>query len=215
MANPGWSDELTWAIGDEVTRRRVKRKWSAQQLADRTAELGHAVSVTIVANLANRKRRTRLTVPDWLVLAAALEVPPVLLLTPALPAEEVEVMPGWSVPSMRAYYWITGDGFSPGSSKGEVAETYIRTANAYTAAVLTEGIERAARRSAELSGADDSELSSHDGRVTRAGAKVDEENRFGRITAEQADAPWVPPEDLQSFRESLTKRGPAAGDGDG
>lgn len=113
MAQEPWGKEFTDRVGAEVARRRAALDLSAQQVADRTAELGHAVSRSVVSDLGNPRRPSRLTVPDWLVLAAALEVPPLALLFPGLPANTVEPLPDWTVPAQRAFDWAFGDAEGP------------------------------------------------------------------------------------------------------
>ena len=194
-----------------MTRLRNERGWSAQTLADRTVELGHPVSLTIVANLANRKRRTRLTVPDWLVLAAALDVPPALLLTPSMPATEVEAMPGWTVPAVRAYYWISGQGYGGGYGDMASAVDYVAAVDSWTKDAVWLGIVRAERGKAERDGASDDELRAHDRRVSRAMDAFRDADRAGRVAAIAAGMTWDPPADVAGFLASFTEDGPADG----
>jgi hypothetical protein len=48
-----------------------------------------------------------------LVLAAALGIPPILLIYPAIPDGLVEALPGWDVASSEAMHWFYGDGVLP------------------------------------------------------------------------------------------------------
>ena len=80
---------------------------SAQQLADRTRELGLHVIRSVIANLENG-RRDNISVAELVILARALDVPPVLLLYPVGCEDTVEVSPGEQLPPWDALQWFTG-----------------------------------------------------------------------------------------------------------
>lgn len=80
---------------------------STQELADRCAELGMPIRRSVLANLETR-RRTLITVAELLVVAAALGVPPVLLLAPLGRLPEIEALPGRDFEPWAAEQWITG-----------------------------------------------------------------------------------------------------------
>jgi transcriptional regulator with XRE-family HTH domain len=80
-------------MADEIRRHREARGLSAQQLADRCAELGLEISRSTLADLEN-DRRVTLSVAELLVFGRALQVPALLLLFPLGQAEEVESLPG-------------------------------------------------------------------------------------------------------------------------
>jgi hypothetical protein len=82
---------------------------SAQQLADATARLGYAVPRSVIANLENR-RRDSIGIPELLVLARALEVPPLALLFPLGRERTVEALPGTPAVPWNAARWFTGEG---------------------------------------------------------------------------------------------------------
>lgn len=65
---------------------------SAQELADRTKELGHHVTRDTIANLESGRKKS-VDIPELLILAKALEVPPISLIYPALLHGEVQDMP--------------------------------------------------------------------------------------------------------------------------
>lgn len=107
MQSPGWSYELTRQIGRGIDRARRGR--SDQWIADRTAQLGHALSRTAVSEY-RRGVRKSIAVPDWLVIAAALEVPPVTLLFPGLPNGRVVLLPHTVGPAaFDALQWVCGE----------------------------------------------------------------------------------------------------------
>jgi len=107
MTQPIWAEDTTHRIAAAVKALRGKR--SAQWLADRTAELGHPISRTAISNL-EIGRKHAVDVPELIVLARALGVPPLLLLYPDLPAGEVEVLPGHRTSSWSAAQWFAGTG---------------------------------------------------------------------------------------------------------
>ncbi|MGI5214947.1 helix-turn-helix domain-containing protein [Plantactinospora sp. CA-290183] len=108
MTQPDWPARLVKVIAGEVKRHRQARSMSAQQLADACAELGHPIARSVLANLENGRRPT-ISVPELLVLALALQVPPMLLIVPLGHAESVEVAPGVAVPATEAMRWIRGE----------------------------------------------------------------------------------------------------------
>jgi hypothetical protein len=80
---------------------------SAQQLADRCAELGLEIPRAVLANL-ETGRRPLVSVAELLVLAAALEVPPLALAIPIARQETTEILPGVEVPTLDAAGWWQG-----------------------------------------------------------------------------------------------------------
>jgi len=105
MTQSSWAGDTTHRIAATVKARRGKR--STQWLADRTAEFGHPISRTAISNLEVGRKRA-VDVPELVVLARALGVPPVLLLYPAISAGEVEVLPGHRTSSWSAVQWFAG-----------------------------------------------------------------------------------------------------------
>jgi transcriptional regulator with XRE-family HTH domain len=102
-----WAADVARVIAAEVRRYRQMRGLSAQQLADRTAELGLPMQRSVLANLESG-RRTTVTVAELLVLAAALSVAPVLLVFPVGQIAEAGVLPNRSVSSWSAARWLSG-----------------------------------------------------------------------------------------------------------
>ncbi|OFR92061.1 hypothetical protein HMPREF2860_05130 [Corynebacterium sp. HMSC064E10] len=89
-----WERELTVQIGRAVDARRQELGLSAQALSDKTAELGHKISRSAIADYSNENRRPRVSVADLLVLARALDMPPLYLLFPNPAGETVTYLPG-------------------------------------------------------------------------------------------------------------------------
>lgn len=110
-AEPGaevkWPAKLTGMVAQHLRRWREELGLSAQQLADRTRVLGFHVPRSVIANLENGRRET-LSIAEFLVLAAALDVPPVLLIADLGRENVVEILPDVSVSTWLARGWILG-----------------------------------------------------------------------------------------------------------
>lgn len=102
-----WSEALHQRIAKAIRTARQGRL-SAQELADETARLGYPISRSQIANYESG-RKQGLDVAEVLVLAAALEVPPVTLLFGGPPDEEVEMLPDWTGPAFFGIAWFSGD----------------------------------------------------------------------------------------------------------
>ncbi|WP_078309191.1 MULTISPECIES: helix-turn-helix domain-containing protein [unclassified Mycobacterium] len=96
MTQPSWAEDQAAQIAAEVRRLRGKR--SAQWLSDRTAELGHTVTRSVITDLENGRRKY-VTIAELIVLAAALNTYPIALLYPPPYGEPVRILP--SVPAGR------------------------------------------------------------------------------------------------------------------
>jgi transcriptional regulator with XRE-family HTH domain len=106
----------------EVRRYRQERSMSAQQLADRCAALGAPIDRTVIANLENG-RRPFVSVAEVLVLAAALEVSPLVLAIPLGRRELIEILPGVEISPWDAADWWQGHG--PGVAISEAGRVLI------------------------------------------------------------------------------------------
>jgi transcriptional regulator with XRE-family HTH domain len=89
-----------------VAKYRHDLGMTAQQLAERCKDLGAPIHRTTITKIENG--RTRFDVGELFILAAALDVPPLVLLYPDLPAGEVEIIPDRPGTSWDAYLWATG-----------------------------------------------------------------------------------------------------------
>lgn len=100
-------------VGDvfahQLRRYRQARRWSVRRLAEECASIG-AVSLTepSIVNLERKTGRRRVTVEDWIGLAAALRVPPLALIAPVGAAGTVEIRPGVTWSTYDALEWLTG-----------------------------------------------------------------------------------------------------------
>jgi len=81
---------------------------SAQQLADRTAELGMPIPRSVLANLESGRRDT-VSVAEVLALAAALNVAPIDLICPVGFDKQTEILPGRMMDPLSAMRWFTGE----------------------------------------------------------------------------------------------------------
>jgi transcriptional regulator with XRE-family HTH domain len=108
MTQETWAARTTWAVIDEVKRQRELRKWSAQRLSEECAALGFSISRNTISDLENH-RRAHFGIPELIVFARALDIPPLLLLYPVGHQAEAEVWPGEVRPAFRAALWFTGE----------------------------------------------------------------------------------------------------------
>src|SRR5262245_48580908 len=109
-----WSASLTRSIGNEIVRHRKSRKWSAQRLADECTNLGLTMPRDVITDL-EIGRRANVSVAELLVIAAALDVPPALLVFAVGSAPEIEILPGVVRAPFRALQWLSGEAPLPGS----------------------------------------------------------------------------------------------------
>ena len=77
---------------------------SVQQLSAAVERFGVTIERPVLSNLENERRST-ISVAEWLVLAAALQVPPLLLLFPVGRVDVVEPVPDFEVSPLIALHW--------------------------------------------------------------------------------------------------------------
>jgi hypothetical protein len=117
---PPWAERLVRQIGAAAKRTRGSR--SATWLAERTAELGHPISATIISKLDSGHRGDVLSVPELLVLAAALDIPPsMLLFGDGFPGGETEYLPGRKASNFQAAQWFSGESPMPAGPDGKAS----------------------------------------------------------------------------------------------
>lgn len=103
-----WQKTQTGHVAAQLRRYRAERGISAQRLSDRCAELGFPIPRPVLSNLENGRRES-VTLAELLVLAAALEIPPVELIIPIGHEKQVEILPDTVVPTWTAARWVRGD----------------------------------------------------------------------------------------------------------
>jgi transcriptional regulator with XRE-family HTH domain len=108
MAQDDWAAGLVTLIAGEIRRYRGLRGMSAQDLADRCGELGFKVHRSVLANLENGRRES-VSVMELLVIAAALQVAPLLLLYPIGTVPLTEYLPRQLAPPLDVARWWTGE----------------------------------------------------------------------------------------------------------
>lgn len=108
MENIGdaWHRATAERVGKAVAKFRKDAGMTAQQLAERCKELDAPIHRTTITKIEGG--RSRFDLGELLILAAALDVPPLALLFPDLPDGPVEVVPGHTLSSLDAYLWTTG-----------------------------------------------------------------------------------------------------------
>lgn len=102
-----WAAELVKRVGRAMKEARGGR--SATWLSERTAELGYRIPATVISKLDSGHRGSVLGVAELVVLAAALDMPPVALLYPELPDGEVDMLPNRPASSISAARWLSGE----------------------------------------------------------------------------------------------------------
>lgn len=108
MGTGSWPAKLTSTIGREVRRLRQERGLTAAELSDACATLGMEVPPRTITNWETGKRAT-IAVTEILVVAEALNVPPISLLFPLGQDDRVEVLPGREAAMWDAVAWFTDE----------------------------------------------------------------------------------------------------------
>ncbi|MGA4881050.1 helix-turn-helix domain-containing protein [Streptomyces lydicamycinicus] len=104
-----WVDQVMATVAGEVRRRRKELGWSAQDLADKCEEVGHPIPRNVIANMESG-RRSNLPLVDVMVLAKALNTPPICLIYPVGYVDDVQRLPLQHPTSpLNALHWFTGE----------------------------------------------------------------------------------------------------------
>lgn len=110
MTQATWAESQAAAVAAAIRTLRGKR--SAQWLSDRTAELGHEVTRSVITDLENGRRKY-VSTSEAVVLAAALSVPPIALLFPPPYSGDTDVvidlLPDFPCPKIDAIQWFSGE----------------------------------------------------------------------------------------------------------
>ena len=102
---------------------------SVQQLSDAIARFGVTIERPVLSNLLTGRRNT-VSVAEWLLLAAALQVPPLLLLFPVGRVDVMEPLPGVELSPLAALSWAETGGLAvpavhPNGSSGFVMQPVV------------------------------------------------------------------------------------------
>jgi transcriptional regulator with XRE-family HTH domain len=112
-AAKAWEMDLSRRVGVAIQARRKALKLTAQQLAERTKDLGYHVTRVAISKIEGNLRAGKLDVAELFVLAVALEIPPALLLFPNFPDGSVELVPGGHAHVENGVNWLSGNAPTP------------------------------------------------------------------------------------------------------
>lgn len=115
-----WPVTFTQQIAANVRHHRQRQGLSVQALADRCTAAGLPTDRSKLAKLESGHRST-VTVPELLVLAHALDTPPLLLLASLDTDDSVEILPGVEAAPQEAVAWIDGTAPLPAAAHDEGA----------------------------------------------------------------------------------------------
>ena len=108
METSGWVEDLARRIGAQVAAQRKALGWTAQDLIDALAAQGYPKLSRSAVSKIETGAREALTVGELLVLAQALQIPPVSLVFP-LTSGEVRMTPATAALAWDASAWFTGE----------------------------------------------------------------------------------------------------------
>ncbi|MGX4711108.1 helix-turn-helix domain-containing protein [Rhodococcus ruber] len=94
---------------------------TASELSEKTAELGYQVNRVAISKLENGNRNGKFEVAELVILAEALEIPPILLLYPDVPDGVVEYRPHLEVDSWLAINLFSGERTQEGAPRVNTA----------------------------------------------------------------------------------------------
>jgi transcriptional regulator with XRE-family HTH domain len=151
MTQTDWPAQVTARVAAAVRRFRRAKGMSAQELADACSDLGYEIPRNVIANLENG-RRASVDLTEFLILAEALDVPPVLLLFPLGEVAVVEAFPGKEVATWEAASSFNGEwpGADPVPERYRVVEQYRRHRVAVGTALYSVQAVEDRRREAQL-----------------------------------------------------------------
>lgn len=104
-----WQLEWSERIGRAVQTRRKELGLTGEQLAKRTRALGYPISRVAIGKIESNGRTGKMDVAEVAVLAAALNIPPVMLLYPGLPHARYRDLPYSEHTALDALLWHTGE----------------------------------------------------------------------------------------------------------
>lgn len=112
-----WAGETAARIGRAIREQRQRARLTAAELSEKTAALGYQVNRVAISKLENGNRNGKFEITELIVLAEALNVPPILLLYPDIPDGAVEYRPGLEVDSWLAANIFTGEHTQHGDTR--------------------------------------------------------------------------------------------------
>lgn len=117
------------SVGKAMRRARGSR--SARQLSEQTEQFGYRISPEVIAKLDSGHRGAVLSVTELLALAAALDIPPALVLFPGYPDGEVEYLPDRRASAKAAADWFAGNAPLPGAETPSVGRRLVAAVNEF------------------------------------------------------------------------------------
>ena len=102
-----WEVDQAHRTGREVQRLRKAAGLTAQQLGERAGELGLKMTRQAISDLENGRRRY-VTTAELVILAVALDTPPVCLVYPGPYERSIEIIPGREGAEFDAAQWFSG-----------------------------------------------------------------------------------------------------------
>lgn len=121
-----WSEHLVSNFAKAARNRREELGLKVQDVADRTAELGHPISRSAITDYELSRRKDRLMLGDALVLAEALQTTLHMLLYPNQPDGEVQQMPNTTMDAWTAKQILVGELFPQRGFTGSNPEAVMK-----------------------------------------------------------------------------------------
>lgn len=144
MTNTDWARSVTNVVAAGIKRVRGGR--TVQWVSDRTTELGYTVSRSRISDIEAGKRGGPVGVAELIVIAEALDVPPLeLLFSGTLVTGQMEYLPGRTMTGWEALMRFTGDG-------PPARYTPLRRGREYHLTLMRELIEHVPQRRSALEG---------------------------------------------------------------
>jgi transcriptional regulator with XRE-family HTH domain len=124
---------LSDVVGERITTWRKRRGLNREALAERCAALGLHLTAESFTNIESGRRkdgvrRRTITIDELMVIARALNVPPILLIVPYPDKDNVELVPGEILATPEAVHWISGES-SIGQTTGDAWVDWVDTAS--------------------------------------------------------------------------------------
>lgn len=184
-----WQTDLAARIGRGVVSRRTTLLLTAAALSERTRNLGYPISPAVISKIENNERAGRIEVAELLVLAAALELPPMLLLFPGFPEGDEQILPGLTGSSEAGVRWVSGTDGLPGPVEGDGERGLYATSSLDAAIKLVESVNEARELRLEEFRLDIDAAARHDPILADAARQQISEvrHRLGRVLADIED----------------------------
>lgn len=117
-----FEEDFAVLFAGALSQRRRALGLTASELSRRTRNIGYPISRGAIAKMESNSRSGKIDVMELLVLAAALDIPPVLLLFPEYPdGRYMALLPNVVVQGHQAVDWIAGVAAFP-SARSESGE---------------------------------------------------------------------------------------------